>query len=141
MKIKLLAVSAIALQLCACSTVMNGTNQAIAFTTGQEEGADCSLTGGKNGAVNETFQTPSEIRVKRSSKALNLKCSKAGFQTAEKLLDGKVEGTSAGNVVLGGFIGAGVDAATGALYRYPETVDLPLLRIGEVAAPVEPIAK
>ena len=140
MKLKLIAISAIALQFGACSTVVNGTNQKIAFSTGSVSGADCSLTGGKNAAINVDFQSPAEVKVKRSSKALNLSCSKAGYQTAEKLIDGKVEATTGGNVLIGGFIGAGVDAATGALYKYPEAVDLPLTAVGSTTM-VEPIAK
>ncbi len=140
MKLKLIGIAALALQLGACSTVVNGTNQTIAFTTGSVSGADCALTGGSNHAVNEAFQTPAEVKVPRSGKALNLSCAKAGYKTAEALIDGKVEETTGGNVLIGGFIGAGVDAITGALYRYPDTVDLPLT-MGSGMATDEPIAK
>ncbi len=140
MKTKIIAISILAIQLGACSTIVNGSNQSIAFTTGNVTGADCSLTGGSNHAVNKTFTSPAEVEVPRSSKALNLKCSKSGYATAEKSIDGKVEETTGGNLLLGGFIGAGVDAATGALYKYPDEVDLVLESLG-AASSSEPIAK
>ena len=52
--------------------------------------------------------------------------------TAETLIDGKVEATTGGNVLIGGFVGAGIDAATGALYKYPSEVDLPLTPEGDM---------
>lgn len=140
MKIKVLLIWVSALQLGACSTIVNGTNQSIAFTTGAVEGAGCDLTGGSNRAVNESFTTPATIKVPRSGKAMNLKCSKSGYETAERLIDGTVEETTGGNLLLGGFIGAGVDAATGAIYKYPDTVDLPMQALGAVTA-AEPIAE
>lgn len=119
-----LAVTTIAIS--GCSTVINGTNQSIDFRTGTVSGADCELTGGSDFAVQETFKTPASVEVPRSKKALQLECSKDGYQTASKTVNSQVEATTGGNILLGGFIGAGVDAATGALYKYPEGVNLPL---------------
>lgn len=140
MKLKLIAVSILALQLGACSTIVNGTNQEVAFTTGQVSEADCSLTGGSDNAVNQTFETPAELKLPRSKKALNLSCSKAGYETAEKQILGKIEGSTGGNIIAGGGIGLGIDALTGAIYRYPDAIDLPLTPVGAVTT-AEPIAK
>lgn len=122
--VKITAIAAAALLLPACSTVVNGTNQSIAFNTGNVTGADCELTGGSEFAVSENFVSPADVQVPRSKKALQLSCSKAGYETAKKTVNSKVEATTGGNLLIGGFIGAGVDAATGALYKYPETVSL-----------------
>lgn len=124
--IKLLTGAAILAYLPACSTIVNGTNQSVSFTTGKVKGADCELTGGSNFAVNESFKSPARIEIPRSKKALELACSKEGYVDASKTVYSKVEATTGGNILLGGFIGAGVDAATGALYKYPETVVLML---------------
>lgn len=126
MKNKLFTLSVVALcaNLGACSTIVNGTNQSLALNTGSVTGADCTLTGGSDFAVNETFSTPAVVEVPRSKKALQMECTKAGYQDASRTINSKVEATTGGNLLVGGFIGAGVDAATGALYKYPETVVL-----------------
>lgn len=128
----LLAVSA-AISLSACSTIVNGSNQSLAFNTGDVTGADCKLTGGSEFAVSEKFTTPATVQVPRSKKALQLACSKAGYEEASRSINSKVEATTGGNLLLGGFIGAGVDAATGALYKYPETITLPMTKRGMVS--------
>jgi hypothetical protein len=35
-----------------------------------------------------------------------------------------MEGTTAGNVLAGGFVGLGVDAMTGSMFKYPDTIML-----------------
>ena len=140
MKYKVLFGMIAAINLGACSTIVNGTNQSIAFSTGQVEGADCNLTGGSNHAVSKSFTSPAEVEVPRSGKSLTLACSKSGYQSAERQVDSKIEATTGGNLLLGGFVGAGVDAATGAVYKYPEEVDLPMEPAG-AATSEEPIAK
>jgi hypothetical protein len=126
MTTKFILLSFTAFAISGCSTVINGTNQSIAFQTGTVTGADCELTGGSDFAVQENFKTPARIEVPRSKKALQLQCSKEGYVTASKTVNSQVEATTGGNLLIGGFIGAGVDAATGALYKYPEGVNLPL---------------
>jgi hypothetical protein len=129
MNIKLLAAVMAAVSLSACSTIVNGANQTISFKTGNVEGANCLLTGGSEFAVNEKFVSPDEVEVPRSKKALQLQCTKSGYQEASRSVISKVEATTGGNLLIGGFIGAGVDAATGALYKYPETVILNMVRV------------
>jgi len=135
MKIKLIAITAMALQLGACSTIVNGTNQEVAFSTGQVEGADCTLTGGSDNALNQTFTTPTELKLPRSKKALNISCSKAGYDTVEKQVTGKIEGSTGGNIIAGGGIGVGIDALTGAIYKYPDAIDLPMVAVGTAVSP------
>jgi len=57
---------------------------------------------------------------------LNVSCSKPGYSDGSTQVTGRVEGTTAGNILLGGVIGLGVDAASGALYKYPDTVTVTL---------------
>lgn len=121
---KLAVFAAAAALLPACSTIVNGSNQSVAFNTGEVEGASCDLTGGSDFAVKEKFTSPAVVKVPRSKKALQLECKKAGFKDASKTVYSKVEATMGGNIIAGGLIGGAVDAATGAMYKYPETVVL-----------------
>ncbi|MEP3889362.1 MAG: hypothetical protein ABJN69_02775 [Hellea sp.] len=139
MNYKLITVALAAISLSACSTVVNGSNQLVKINTGDVTGADCTATGGSDFAVNESFVTPAEVKFPRSKKALKIECNKAGYQTASKTVTGKVEGSTAGNIILGGGIGVGVDALTGAIYKYPGTVMIPMTRNGAVSS--DPMAK
>lgn len=139
MNFKLILAVAAAISLSACSTIINGSNQLVAVNTGDVTGADCTATGGSDFAVNESFVTPAEVKFPRSKKALKFECNKAGYQTATKTVTGKVEGSTAGNIIAGGGIGVGVDALTGAIYKYPGTVMIPMTPNG--MASEEPMAK
>jgi len=140
MNIKLITAIAAAISLSACSTIVNGSNQLVKFNTGDVTGADCTATGGSDFAVNESFVTPAEVKIPRSKKTLEIECNKEGYQTGNKNVVGRVEGSTAGNILLGGGIGVGVDALTGAIYKYPDTISIPLTPIG-AASSSEPIAK
>jgi len=139
MNYKLLLAAAAAISLSACSTIVNGSNQLVKVNTGDVSGADCTATGGSDFAVNESFVTPAEVKFPRSKKALKFECNKAGYQTATKTVTGKVEGSTAGNIIAGGGIGVGVDALTGAIYKYPGTIMIPMTPDGVAAS--EPMAK
>lgn len=124
---KIIALSTTAMMvtlLPACSTVMNGGNQAVTFNTGEVSEANCTITGGSDNAVQLDFVSPAEVKLPRSKKALNVMCSKAGYADATQIVNSKVEASTAGNIITGGIIGVGVDALTGALYKYPDVVQI-----------------
>lgn len=126
MNTKLLFLAAAAVAITGCSTIANGKNQAVNFSTGAVEGANCLVTGGRDGAVREEFQTPAEVQIRRAKAAIDVECSKAGYQTATRTVQSKMEGSTGGNVVAGGFVGLGVDAMTGAMFKYPDTIMIEL---------------
>lgn len=130
MKPLFIAISAAAIGLSGCSTVVNGSNQLVEFSTGDVTGAQCNVTGGSDNAVNETFTTPAEVKIPRSKKTLIVECDKDGYQTGTEQAIGRVEGTTGGNILLGGPVGVGVDALTGAIYKYPDTILIEMVRIG-----------
>ena len=142
MKLKLIVALTAAVSLSACSSIANGKHQAVMFKTGAVEGADCTVTGGRDGGVNMAFTTPAEVQVRRAKAAIDVECSKAGYQTATRTVESKMEGTTGGNVLAGGFVGLGVDAMTGAMFKYPDTINLNLEPIPGVTTPTvtgEPI--
>ncbi|MGJ8560457.1 MAG: hypothetical protein ACSHX3_09495 [Litorimonas sp.] len=140
MTIKFLAFAAATISLSACSTIVNGSNQMVNVDTGTVSGADCTATGGSNNAINMQFSTPAEVKLPRSSKPVSISCDKIGYRTANQTISGKVEGSTAGNVVLGGPIGVGVDALTGAIYKYPDTVSIAMVGVNTPTVTGEPIS-
>ena len=137
---QLMLLAAAAMSLSACSTIANGKNQAVMFSTGDVEGAECLVSGGRDGAFKAKAVTPEKIQVRRAKAAIDVECSKDGYQTASRRVESKMEGTTGGNVVAGGFAGLGVDAMTGAMFKYPDTIKVDLEPVGGTTTE-EPIAR
>jgi uncharacterized membrane protein len=114
------AALAIVLLATGCASIVSGTSQVISVETvsdaGGVSGATCKLENDK-GVFYVT--TPGTVTVRRSYKDMNVKCEKAAFPTGVATIKSKTKGMMAGNILFGGFIGAGVDAASGAAYDYP----------------------
>ena len=119
-----------------CSTLMNGKRQSVDFATVDAtgvavEGAECTVTGGRKNAVDESFTTPMEgVQIRRDKSGIHVACSKEGYGDASRTVASKYEAGTAGNLVVGGLLGVGVDAVTGAMFRYPGTITMVLERLG-----------
>lgn len=104
----------VAVTLCAlstgCATITRGTTDVLVVNS-DPVGAAVQISGG--------FQctTPCSVELKRK-RDYHLKITKSGYEPVEMDVMSQIAGAGAagmaGNVLLGGLIGAGVDAATGA---------------------------
>jgi hypothetical protein len=116
----LAAIAASAASLTGCASIVSGTNQVVSVetlhSTGPVNGAVCKLENDK-GIYYVT--TPGTVTVHRAYGDMTVKCEKAGFDPGLVTVKSSTKGMMAGNIVFGGFIGAGVDAASGAAYDYP----------------------
>jgi hypothetical protein len=83
--------------------------------------------------LGQVASTPGSIRVDKSKNDILVTCSKPGFQTASVAQSPRFVGTTFGNIVLGGGVGAIVDAASGANFEYPNQV---VLQLAPIAGPV-----
>lgn len=96
----------------ACATITRGSQDVLEVQT-TPSGAQVTTT---NGFTCE--QTPCAIKMKRRSE-FDVDITKAGYRPSRVHVTNKVVGAGgaamAGNVFLGGVIGAGVDAGTGAM--------------------------
>ena len=126
------------LALGGCATVFEGTGQSVAVAT-NPSGASCTVSreGVQLGLVNPT---PGSIRVEKSKNDLTVACMKPGHQATTVSYSPKFNGTTFGNIILGGGIGAIVDASTGANYDYPNeiTIDLPTEALAAEPPPAAP---
>jgi hypothetical protein len=99
--------------LSGCATITRGTTEVLVVET-TPSGADVDISNGLR------CRTPCALEVKRKSN-LVLDITKDGYESMRVNVLSEVAGAGAagmaGNVVLGGLIGAGVDAATGATKR------------------------
>ena len=145
------AVCAVA-SLSGCASIVSGTSQVVSVETLQKSdaiaGASCKLENDK-GVYYVT--TPGTVTVHRAYGDMHVKCEKTGVPDGLAVVKSATKGMMAGNILFGGFIGAGVDAASGAAYDYPtlfkvvmgETVTLtvpPATPAATPAAPATPAA-
>jgi hypothetical protein len=132
------AVAALGLVASGCATIIEGTTQPVSVSTSPEEGAQCTLTNSQ-GAWYVT--TPGSTTVHKTKTDLDVTCNKPGFQPGHVVAVSHFGATTAANVIAGGVIGVGVDAASGANYHYDSPITVPLgPPMGQPAATPPPSA-
>ena len=112
--------------LSGCASITRGTNEAFVIET-KPSGASVSLSSGLS------CVSPCSLRVKRRSDfVVTIKMD--GYETVNSNVTSSVDGggsaAMAGNLFVGGIIGAGIDAGTGAMHSQrpnPLVVELKLL--------------
>ena len=118
------ATLALLLLTTACASITQGTTQTVSVQT-EPPGALCNVSrnGETLGIINPT---PGSLTVSKSSSALNVRCERPGYQTGLTTVPSSLNAMTAGNIILGGVVGLGIDAATGAMNQYPPNVSLAL---------------
>lgn len=108
----------------ACATITSGSTQGISVIS-EPASASCSLQreGAIVGVVNPT---PGTVQVSKSVRDLSVRCTKPGYSAGMAAVPAQFQAATLGNILLGGVIGIVVDAASGAMGRYPETVTVTL---------------
>ena len=114
-----------------CATMTRGTTEAFAIET-DPPGASARLSTGL------ACMTPCSVTVKRRGD-FTVWLEKDGYETVTATVTSSIDSGGgagmAGNVILGGIIGAGVDAGTGAMHSHkPNPLSVKMVRIGEVAS-------
>jgi hypothetical protein len=109
------------LLLPSCATIVKGTTQTIAINSPGVAGARCQLRSGAIGTVDVV--TPATLTLEKSQENITVHCTKECFQDGAGIVTSFTEGLAAGNIIAGGVIGLGIDAASGAMNKYaPETI-------------------
>ena len=112
-----------------CATITRGTSEAFAIES-VPAGAAVSLSTGL------TCTTPCSVKVKRRSD-FTVNIVKNGYEpvvaTVTSSIDGAGGAGMAGNVLIGGIIGAGVDAGTGAMHSHkPNPLSVTMVKLGDI---------
>lgn len=118
--------TAACLALTGCASIMNDTNAPIRFETFNAAGvevkdAECKL---ENDYGQQTVKTPATVSVRRSSKDLQITCVKPGEADGRGVAISRANGGLAGNILIGGGIGAIIDHNKGTAYTYPQWVQV-----------------
>lgn len=98
-----------------CATIVKGTDQSVSLDTPGYPGASCTLTSDRIGT--RVVTTPAVLNLNKSKHDVIVRCKK-GCATGQGVIVSNTEEMAAGNVILGGVIGLGVDAASGAMNEY-----------------------
>src|SRR6266851_521044 len=117
------ALLVVAALLPGCASIVKGTTQSIAITTPPTDGANCMLSSAQG---NWSLVSPGVATVERSKEAITVRCNKVGWHEGFATIPSNFEGWTVGNLILGGVIGLGVDAATGAINNYPNAFQVPM---------------
>lgn len=118
-------VIALALTLPGCAAIVDGRKQEVQVQTPGIGCAQCELTNSKG-----TYQsscTPQKVTVKRAYGPLSVSCQAPGW-SGKSEAESKTKGWFFGNILIGGLIGMGIDAATGAAYDYPDNIQVQMLQ-------------
>jgi len=114
-----LGVVSIGFFISGCATIVSGTTQKIAVTSNPSD----AIAKADN---TTTMKTPALFTLDRRNDHI-LEISKEGYKTATVLIKRTFNGATAGNILIGGIIGTGIDMASGSANKLvPERVDLVL---------------
>ena len=128
--VRIVSISIVVL-LTGCSTIVSSNNQTVTvkalYDNKEVLGATCQL---QNSKGEWTTVTPQSVNIRKAWADLEVTCRK-GAAVGKKTVKSSAEGSTFGNIIIGGGIGALVDAGTGNGYSYPDafTVDM----IGNIA--------
>lgn len=132
---RIVLVAALVLPLGACASITRGTTNQLTVTT-TPPGASVRTS------LNHACQSPCTFSVGRKDEFI-VTANLPGYREASVPVKTRLAGSGAagfaGNVLLGGVVGMGVDAATGAtLEHYPNPVAITLEPDAPAAAPAKP---
>lgn len=121
--IKLAAVG-VAVVVTGCASVVNDVTQPMRIETVSSagklvEGVACDLNNDKH---SQSVQAPGVANVRRSSEDLKITCNRAGEATGEGVATSRANAGLAGNIIIGGGIGALIDHNRGTAYTYPQWI-------------------
>lgn len=120
---------ALVLMLPACATVVRGTKQSFVINS-EPAGAVATLSTG------ETCETPCSLKLKRKH-GFTVRVARDGYEPVDATVTSESRaGAIAGNILLGGIIGAGVDASNGSLRSLiPNPLMVKMVPVAVVRAP------
>jgi len=82
-----------------------------------------------------TVRTPGTIVLPKSKHDVAVNCVKQCYTTGVGVLVSEIEIMTAGNVLFGGVIGLGIDAASGAINKYQPGIEIAMSPIPNCGAP------
>ena len=111
--------------LTACASIVNDSHVPITLSFSDNSAGTCDL---KNEREEYQVTMPSTVSVRRSDDALVFKCFTTDGREARGSIPSEIGGTIVGNIILGGGIGAIIDASNDKDRTYPEAFIIPVAK-------------
>ncbi|HEY8613198.1 MAG TPA: hypothetical protein VIL69_18180 [Roseomonas sp.] len=111
--------------LSACATITTSPSQNLTVLT-EPPGASCEIQR-NNHHVAVVNPTPGTARIGKSTRDTTISCTREGHMPAQATLSPEFQPVTLGNVLIGGVVGIIVDVSTGAVAKYPDSVQLTLV--------------
>jgi len=111
-----------------CATLTKGSSQTVTVDT-DPSGATCTMTRDAK-PVAIINPTPGSVPVEKAQGTIAIACNKQGYLEAAGNLAAEFQAMTFGNILFGGIVGVVVDAASGAMHRYPDMVTITLIPDG-----------
>ncbi len=131
-----------------CASITGSKNQPITITAVCEnamvQGASCTFTNEKGVSY---VSTPGTVMVNKSTSDMTISCTKNTLLANPIVVKSSSNANIWGNLILGGPIGAAIDAGTGAGFDYPPSVNVifnpPCAKLtsSQMVAPASPLEK
>ncbi len=126
MSIRLYATLVACVAMTGCASIVNDSTNPVRFETYAANGtevkdAECKY---ENDYGSHVVKTPATVNVRRSSKDLQITCSKTGEADGRGVAISRANAGMAGNIIFGGGIGAIIDHNKGTAYTYPMWVQV-----------------
>ncbi len=99
----------------------------------------CTLTTG--GVGTKYVQTPGSITLEKSKDNIAVSCTKECYFDGGGIIASNLQAITAGNILFGGVIGLGVDAASGAMNEYSSDIQVLMQPDPKCKKPEEPKRK
>lgn len=117
-------VAAIAMMSASCASVVSGSSQLVTVMS-DPSGAHCTLS--RDGKViAHVVSTPSAVKIDKSARDMTVACEREGYEEGKVAMRSSHDAwSSAGNILAWGIffpLALGVDAASGAMNEYPDSV-------------------
>lgn len=113
---RITGLAAVSIAVTGCATITKGTTQSVTLNTPGAAGAACTLS--SNAIGTKVVTTPAAIVLDKSADSITVVCKKECFQDGVGVIASNTETMAAGNLLVGGIVGLGVDAASGAMNKY-----------------------
>jgi hypothetical protein len=112
------------LLLSGCASVQHDSHQVIRIRPMCGQAVVSAQCTAENNRGRWTFRAPSDVTVQKDFYALRVQCKSNLFDRQTTHTAPVVQKAMAGNLLIGGVVGAAVDVGSGRGFRYPNRIDV-----------------
>jgi len=109
-------------QLASCASFFHGSGQSMQVSTWCKDRQIPAACTAENSKGSWSFRTPGEVHIDKDFFHLKITCKSPFYNEVTVTVPSMLNLSAAGNVLLGGVVGAGLDVYTGSAFAYNRDV-------------------